>query len=57
MDYDEHEHEGHDHEAGDMLAEMGITEEQLREALFWDKVTEYLATNHCDIHPLPVKDK
>ena len=57
MDYDEEDHKDHDHEAGDMLAEMGITEEQLREALFWDKVTEYLATNHCDIHPLPVKDK
>lgn len=54
--YDESEHEDHDHEAGDMLSEMGITEEQLREALFWDKVTGYLVDNHCTINPVPVKE-
>lgn len=54
--FDEADHEGHDHEAGDMLAEMGITEEQLREALFWDKVTDYLAENHCTLNRVPVKE-
>ena len=54
--FDASEHEGHDHDAEDLLGHLGITEEQLREALLWDKVADHIAENHCDLNRVPVKE-
>lgn len=54
--YDESDHDGHDHDASDLLGHLGITEEQLRESLLWDKVADHIATNHCELNRVPVKE-
>ena len=54
--YDEDDHDGHSHDATDFLGHLGITEEQLREALLWDKAAKHLAENYCDVHKVPVKE-
>ena len=37
----------------DLFEEMGITEEQFRELLYWDKVIDHLIENHCEITHAP----
>lgn len=54
--YDESDHDDHDHDASDLLGHLGITEEQLRESLLWDKVADHIATNHCELNRVPVKE-